>query len=564
MNNKKVILTLSVLTTPFIANNLTDTNVAKANTEYTLTQSVKAYETAQNAAKQGNTTKTYKSGTYYVYKEHNGMVNISKTKGKAGAWINPANNKSVSEPLAVTTTKTQQTNVKTSIPKSPTPSTIKKTNSTTYTLNNDVKVYNNAALAKSKKGSSSTYKSGNYFIFKEFNGMMNISKTSGRAGAWINPTDNKAIIAKTKPATSITTNTSNNTQTQTIKNNITQGANYVLKNKINVYNTAADARNSSNPTSTYNQGTYYIYKTYNGMVNISRIRGKSGAWINPQDTGVNIVKTENQITKPPYEVSDELSTLKNEYNKLFGKLGGQRSVYVTPADSTEFFEYNSSNLQPSASSIKLFILAAAYNKNNKGQFNLNTKYTVKSSDISKGSLFTEKLIGKTQTMDQYLKFMMEKSDNGATNILIRHLGGLSAVQNEIKELGYTKTKLNHYMNDNKAINSGKVNYVTAQESADLIKRIYNKNLINKEKDTAMLDKISRNYWNLWLTANIKNQAKTWSKPGGSPTLPINNDTAVIKVDQRAYVVSVLNNSVKSAHTAAAKFGQAIVNVLKKK
>lgn len=53
----------------------------------TLTESVKGYNTADNALKGKNPTVTYSSGEYYVYKIHNGAVNISKKKGSAGAWV---------------------------------------------------------------------------------------------------------------------------------------------------------------------------------------------------------------------------------------------------------------------------------------------------------------------------------------------------------------------------------------------------------------------------------------------------------------------------------------------
>ena len=53
----------------------------------TLTESIKGYNNADNALKGKNHTVTYPSGTYYVYKKHNGSVNISKTKGVPGAWV---------------------------------------------------------------------------------------------------------------------------------------------------------------------------------------------------------------------------------------------------------------------------------------------------------------------------------------------------------------------------------------------------------------------------------------------------------------------------------------------
>lgn len=52
-----------------------------------LYESIKGYNTADNAKKATNSTVTYPAGTYYVYKIYNGSVNITKVKGKPGAWV---------------------------------------------------------------------------------------------------------------------------------------------------------------------------------------------------------------------------------------------------------------------------------------------------------------------------------------------------------------------------------------------------------------------------------------------------------------------------------------------
>ena len=55
-------------------------------------------------------------------------------------------------------------------------------------------IYNNSSDAKNNKNSKGYYSKGVYYIFNEANGMINITKKIGVAGAWINPNDNKIII----------------------------------------------------------------------------------------------------------------------------------------------------------------------------------------------------------------------------------------------------------------------------------------------------------------------------------------------------------------------------------
>ncbi len=62
---------------------------------YTLHTDVKGYMNATNASKRINSVATYTKGTYYIFYESMGMINITKTKGVAGAWINPTDNQEV-------------------------------------------------------------------------------------------------------------------------------------------------------------------------------------------------------------------------------------------------------------------------------------------------------------------------------------------------------------------------------------------------------------------------------------------------------------------------------------
>lgn len=50
-------------------------------------KTTQGYNTASSAVSKVNPTVTYPAGDYYVYKVHNGAVNITRSKGKPGAWV---------------------------------------------------------------------------------------------------------------------------------------------------------------------------------------------------------------------------------------------------------------------------------------------------------------------------------------------------------------------------------------------------------------------------------------------------------------------------------------------
>lgn len=60
-----------------------------AEEKFTTKVNVVGYANAVDAAKRVNGKTTYRAGTYFIYKKHNGMLNITTRKGVPGAWINP-------------------------------------------------------------------------------------------------------------------------------------------------------------------------------------------------------------------------------------------------------------------------------------------------------------------------------------------------------------------------------------------------------------------------------------------------------------------------------------------
>ena len=47
----------------------------------------------------------------------------------------------------------------------------------------------------------------------------------------------------------------------------------------------------------YAKGTYYVFNTFDGMINITKKKGVPGVWINPKD---NVVKDLNKVAKDVY------------------------------------------------------------------------------------------------------------------------------------------------------------------------------------------------------------------------------------------------------------------------
>lgn len=78
------------------------------------------------------------------------------------------------------------------------------------------------------------------------------------------------------------------------------GATYIVKKSINGYLNAEDAKKRRNKKTTVKAGTYHVYNTSNGMLNVSSKKGVPGSWINPSEnvTTVKIPPAHKTLVLP--------------------------------------------------------------------------------------------------------------------------------------------------------------------------------------------------------------------------------------------------------------------------
>ena len=131
----------------------------KIGDKYTLKSNTPGYFTAADAKAGRNPRVNVVAGDYWVHNIANGMLNITRTKGTPGSWINPG-----------TTSQPQQPVI-----------------GGKYDLKKNKPGYSTAADAKAGRNQRVTVLAGDYIVFNISDGMINISKTKGSPGSWINP-----------------------------------------------------------------------------------------------------------------------------------------------------------------------------------------------------------------------------------------------------------------------------------------------------------------------------------------------------------------------------------------
>lgn len=254
---KKIGYTL--LATAVVSTSLLPSIADAANRKYKLNKSVNTFISTDDASRGVNIRGTYGSGEYYIYKELNDYVNISRTDGVPGAWVKKSDNGSTL--VAQSRAKTDNKEVI-------------SVNGSKIKLTSATKIYLSADDAKAQRNSRGTYGAGEYYVYKSFNGAYNISKVKNQPGGWVSNVEKVASQTESKPVQSPENKVS-------APEKEVESGKYSLSSSKAGYITADYARIGSNASTTLAAGEYYIYKTFNGMLNLSKQKNVPGAWINP-------------------------------------------------------------------------------------------------------------------------------------------------------------------------------------------------------------------------------------------------------------------------------------------
>lgn len=195
----------------------------------------------------------------------------------------------------------------------------------TYKLNSPVSVHVSADDAVKGTNSRGTYPAGTYSVYKETATAINITRKAGVPGAWIKKVAQP--VATPKPATTQTVTTPKVTTTETQKpvtttTTTTDSNKFEVKSNISGYVNAADAKAGRNPRTTLSKGSYFIYKTFDGMLNISTRQGVPGSWINPNSNTVNttnaVAKQSTPVVSTPAPTSSKGQEIANYARRFVG------------------------------------------------------------------------------------------------------------------------------------------------------------------------------------------------------------------------------------------------------
>ena len=159
---------------------------------------------------------------------------------------------------------------------------------------------------------------------------------------------------------------------------------------------------------------------------------------------------------------------------------GQAFVFIKDYNRNWHIAIDSDVKVPAASIVKIPIMAAVFEAQEKGRLSLSDKIKLQQKDKTggSGSLKNERA-GKEFSIQELIMLMMSISDNTATNILINLLG-IDNLNQWFQDNGLKDTNLSRLMMDMASRDKGIENYTTAGDIALILDRFYNGKFIGSK------------------------------------------------------------------------------------
>ncbi len=189
---------------------------------------------------------------------------------------------------------------------------------------------------------------------------------------------------------------------------------------------------------------------------------------------------------------EEWGEMVSALSKASSSYSGRVGIYLEDLHTGRVWEYNADRLFPSASLVKVPIMAAVLEKVKLGAITLDTQIRLTRRDRVGGSGSLKWVReGTSLSVMEIIYKMITESDNTATRMLIDSVG-MNYLAENFKKLGLVHTNISQ---EGMSLASGRVkndNFTTPREMASLMERIYEGQLVNREASDFMLEVLKHN------------------------------------------------------------------------
>ncbi|MDI6600926.1 MAG: class A beta-lactamase-related serine hydrolase [Thermoanaerobacteraceae bacterium] len=218
------------------------------------------------------------------------------------------------------------------------------------------------------------------------------------------------------------------------------------------------------------------------------------------------------------------------------------SIYIKSMRGNFEFKYKETRVMPSASLIKLPMMAYIYKLAYEDKLDMEQKLSPRRHQIVSGSGIVKNLHADMGYSIRDLTYLMiTVSDNTAANILIDYLG-MDRINEEIEKLEMKDTVLKRHMMDFAARAAGIDNLTTVQDMAVFFEKLYNGDVVNYLASREMLEILKDQRFrvmNYYLPERFKAAHKTGSLDG------YEHDCGIIFSQEDDMIICVMTSGFKN-------------------
>jgi beta-lactamase class A len=213
-------------------------------------------------------------------------------------------------------------------------------------------------------------------------------------------------------------------------------------------------------------------------------------------------------------------------------------VAIVDLTDQRSFYLNADAVYPTASTIKLAVLAELYRQNERGSgAKLGDLYTVNAKDgVGTEGILQSMSAGVSRITNHDLALLMVSlSDNSATNVLIDRVG-MDNVNNWLAQLGLERTRLRRHMLDVKAAQEGRENTATPRELLTMLQALHGGRVFDK-KTTEDFFKMLSTQKSSYIPRLLPADLVIANKPGSLDA--VRNDAGIVFVPGRPFAIAVM-------------------------
>lgn len=225
---------------------------------------------------------------------------------------------------------------------------------------------------------------------------------------------------------------------------------------------------------------------------------------------------------------------------------GAVGIYAINLTNGDTISYNAEKMFPTASVIKIYVLAKLYQEINEGKLSMNDEVVLHDSDKVPGSgilLFMHG--GMKLTLGDLSWLMTNMSDNVAANLLTDEVGGVMKVTEFIRSLGFRHTMELAKIFDKDVYSDSTLRKVygigvtTPRETAAFLEELYQGKIVDKKSSQAMIKLMEYQFYNTSIPRFLPTYRDTIEIAHKTGALDATrNDCAIIYTPRTNYVLCV--------------------------